>query len=180
MWTSIVGDEPKRDLERGTVMVFTSWLVGALVAAEWGLRMTSVPAIALGLALVPAIGPWAAPSYLPVVRYVAATVTSINGALLTFLAAIAFGAAAADGRGLNEMDARWILAVAVAAVVSAAGTGVVVRRTQLLDGHAQWAQARELLEVVRRSRACEPRRRASGSDWFCAAVLLWIGARRRR
>ena len=139
--------EPKRDISRDQAWLWTGGLLALLVVSAVTWRATSLPLVALVFAVVPAVGPVCRPVDLPVLKFVATTVASVNGTLLVFLASLAFGVAASAGRQVAEADAKWMLAVLMAAVVSSAGTGVLVRRTQLMDTHDRWAQAQRLARI---------------------------------
>lgn len=176
--------EPKRDISRDQALLWTVGMLALLVvsAVNWG--ATSLPLAALVLAIVPAVGPVWRPVDLPVVKYVATTVASVNGTLLVFLASLAFGVAAAAGRQVAEGDKNWILAVAMAAVVSSAGTGVLVRRTQLMEAHERWVQARLLARAqgshdVVDSAVARPHRSGRILAAALAAIVLFRFTRRR-
>lgn len=142
--------EPKRDIARMDAWALTLGMFVVLGGSAVGFRATCLPLVSLGLAALPAVGPVWRSSDLPVVRFAATTVASVNGTLLVFLASLAFGVAATAGTPITESDGRWMVAVTLAALVSAVGTGVLVRRAQLMETHERWVQA-QLLVGARRS-----------------------------
>ena len=183
--------EPKRDTSRSSAWLLAAWLLSVLVVAAIVLDAESLPLIALGIAVVPAVGPVVSPAHLPVARYLATTVAAVNGSLLVFHASLTFDAAATRGVPVGEPDAQWLLTVAVAALVSATGVGVLVQRTQVLEAHQRWEETQVFARLV--SEAGVPPGDTGGAGtarassraiaWVvtaAAAVALVRGLRRRR
>ena len=180
----VASDEPKRDIARMDAWAWTLGMLLVLGGSAVGFRATSLPLVSLGLAVLPAVGPLRRSSDLPVVRYAATTVASVNGTLLVFLASLAFGVAATAGTKIAEADTRWMLIVAIAAGVSSAGTGVLVRRAQLMEVHERWVRSQLLARThgshdVVDSAAAGPHRAGRILAAALAAIVLFRFTRRR-
>lgn len=176
---------PKRDIGRADAWVLTSWLVLALAVAVIAFRPGSLPLVALAIAVVPAAGPLLPSSQLPVMKYIATTVAAVNGSLVTFLASLALSASASTGTPISELDGRWLVCVAVAAIVAAVGAGVLVHRSQLREAYERWVGAQQLALLVRTARPhgdfsnSSPHPSCAVASVLTAAVVL-VSLRRRR
>ena len=147
--------EPAGDLSRPAAALLTAWMLAALAIAALAFRAESIPLAALLLAAVAALAPLWPLSHLAVARHAATTVAATNGSLLVFIASLAFNALTPEDPRIGEADARWILAVAVAvaALVSALGAGIVVRRAQLHDTFQRSMECEQIASIERKLEA---------------------------
>jgi len=105
---------------------------------------------------------------------------------LVFLASLAFNALTPENPSIGEADARWILITAAAALVSAVGAGVVVRRAQLHDGYQRWMESEQITSIGRQLAALEaaggqPLGRGRGTrrvTWLLVGLAVVVGASR--
>ena len=145
--------EPAGDLSRPAAALLTAWMLAALAIAALAFRAESIPLAALLLAAVAALAPLWPLSHLAEARHAATTVAATNGSLLVFIASLAFNALTPEDPRIGEADARWILAVAVAALVSALGAGIVVRRAQLHDTFQRSMECEQIASIERKLEA---------------------------
>ncbi len=143
--------EPKRDISRDNMVLLVAWLVAILGVAAYFSRLGWLPLAAVAIATVPATGPTLKVAHLPLARYAATAVAAVNGSLLTFLASLMFATSMDRGVPISEPDLQWLIAVALAAVVSSVGAGVIVHRSHLAEAHHRWREDQALAMVVRRA-----------------------------